>query len=172
MEWGNLTEEWQESFFTALIHLLQGLIPTEHRASFRSIRHGCNAEKCKELHFLEPGKIEQFDHICCSLHMFQTLPPTLRNLSYAPIKFHLNHTAAGNLVDKDFLPYSICISIRNAMVTWRQKTAMYTLLGKLTPTLLGAVVSPLIGKSYVLGEDRRAQRNSTWLLRVHGKVPE
>ena len=172
MEWGNLTEERQESFITALMHLLQGLIPTEHRASFRTIRQGCDAQRCKELHFLEPAKIEQFAHIGRALNMFQTLPPTLTNLSYAPIKFHLNYTAAGNSVDRDFMPYSVCISIRNATVPWRQEAAMYNLLGKLTPTLLGAVVSPLIGKPYVLGVDGRSQRNSTWLLRIHGKVAE
>ena len=139
----------------------------EHRANFRTIRQGCDVQKCKELHFLEPTKLEQFIHIGKVLHMFHTLPPTLINLAYTPIRFHLGHTAAGNSIDRYFLPYSLCISISNVKVSWKQETAMYALIGKLFPALLGSIVSPLIGKSYIIGTDGKMHRNNAWFLRIH-----
>ena len=104
--------------------------------------------------------------------MFQPMSPILANLAYNPVKIHLRYTAAGNSVDKDFLPYSICISIQNSTVPWRQETTMYALLGKLSPIILGSLVSPLVGKSYVVGEDGKTQMNNVWLFRIHGKVAE
>ena len=172
MEWGNLTEDRQESFVSALIHILQGLCEPEHRANFRTVRQGCDAHKCKELQFLEPTKLEQFLHIGKAIHMFQTLPPNLTNLAYTPFRFHLANTVAGNSVDRDFLPYSVCISIRNATVTWKQENAMYALIGKLFPAMLGALISPLIGKTYIIGEDGQTYRNNVWYLRIHGKMAE
>ena len=49
---------------------------------------------------------------------------------------------------------------------------MYVLIGKLFPAMLGAIISPLSGKSYIIGEDDQTYHNNIWFLCFHSKMME
>ena len=171
LEWGNLQEEKQESFIRSLLAILPTLTNNE-KARVRTVRQGGDSTRTKEIQYREPYTIEQFHHIGLINNLFQYKEGKIENLPFAPLRIHLDINIAGNSIDREYIPYSIPISIRNLTISHKGTSSIEDLVNETFPALNGARVANWYGKSYTLDENGAVIRTGLWYTVIHGKMAE
>ena len=171
LEWGNLQEEKQESFIGSLLAIIPSLT-TGEKARIRTVRQGGDSNRTKEIQYREPHSIEQFSHIGLINNLFQYKDGRIENLPFAPLKIHLDINIAGNSIDREYIPYSIAISIRNLTIPHKGQNNIEDLVNETFPALNGARVANWCSKTHAADENGETIKAGLWYTVIHGKMAE
>ena len=171
LEWGNLQEEKQESFIGSLLAIIPSLT-TGEKARIHTIRQGGDSNRTKEIQYREPHSIEQFSHIGLINNLFQYKDGRIENLPFAPLKIHLDINIAGNSIDREYIPYSIAISIRNLTIPHKGQNNIEDLVNETFPALNGARVANWCSKTHAADENGETIKAGLWYTVIHGKMAE